>query len=268
MGQEHAPEIAAEPDLPENASVVLVIDDDPAVHDLMRRSLARDGFRVLCARNGEEGLAMAREMKPDAITLDVMMPGLDGWSVLSTLKSDPAVADIPVVMVTIVDDKNLGYALGASDYLTKPLDRSRLKSVIGRYRREGGVRCALVVDDDAAVRDVTRRTLENDGWLVREAENGRVALERAEESLPDVVLLDLMMPEMDGFEFLELFRQREEWRTIPVVVVTAKDLTPEDHLRLSGHVGQVLQKGTFNRDELLREAGRQVAAHVQRKLAS
>ncbi len=266
MGEERAPSAAAELVLPENASVVLVIDDDPAVHDLMRRSLAKDGFRVECARNGEEGLAMARELKPDAITLDVMMPGLDGWSVLSMLKSDPSIADIPVVMVTIIDDKNLGYALGASDYLTKPLDRNRLKSVIGRYRHGGGVRCALVVDDDAAVREVTRRTLESDGWLVREAENGRVALERAEESLPDVVLLDLMMPEMDGFEFLDLFRKKEEWRTIPVVVVTAKDLTPEDHLRLSGHVGQVLHKGAFNRDELLQEAGRQVAAHVHRKL--
>ena len=117
-------------------SLVLVIDDDPTVRDLMRRSLDKEGFRVEHAAGGEEGLRLARELRPDAITLDVMMPGMDGWAVLAALKSDPELAEIPVVMVTIVDDKNLGYALGAADYLTKPIDRERLAAVLTKHRRD------------------------------------------------------------------------------------------------------------------------------------
>ena len=113
---------------------MLVIDDEPAVRDLMQRFLAREGFRVVTAAGGEEGLRRARELRPDVITLDVMMPGMDGWAVLSALKADPDTADIPVVMLTIVDDKNLGYALGAADYLTKPIDRERLVAVLKQHR--------------------------------------------------------------------------------------------------------------------------------------
>jgi CheY-like chemotaxis protein len=230
---------------------VLVIDDEAAVRDLMQRFLGKEGFRVVTAAGGEEGLRRARELRPDAITLDVMMPGIDGWAVLSALKADRDVADIPVIMLTIVDDKNLGSALGAADYLTKPIDRERLVKVLTQHRRD---RPVLVVDDDAGLRQLLRRMLEPEGYTVVEAENGRVALARLDEDVrPGVILLDLMMPEMDGFEFVAEFRRHEAWRAIPIVVVTAKDLSHEDRERLNGHVQKILQKGTHGRDQLLAE---------------
>ena len=205
------PAAPAEPaeSAPPGVGTVLVIDDEPAVRDLMQRFLAEEGFRVVTAAGGEEGLRRARELRPDAITLDVMMPGMDGWAVLSALKADPDLADIPVVMLTIVDDKNLGYALGAADYLTKPIDRERLVTVLRQHRRD---RPVLVVDDDAEVRRLLRRMLEPEGYTVVEAENGRAALGHLRDVSPSVILLDLMMPEMDGFEFVAEFRRHEAWR--------------------------------------------------------
>ena len=253
---------AAAPVSASGVGAVLVIDDEAAVRDLMQRFLAKEGFRVVTASGGDEGLRLARELRPDAITLDVMMPGMDGWAVLSALKADPTVADIPVVMLTIVDDKNLGYALGASDYLTKPIDRERLVTVLKQYRRD---RPVLVVDDDAGVRQLLRRMLEPEGYTVIEAENGRAAFERLREISPSVILLDLMMPEMDGFEFVAEFRRHEPWRTIPIVVVTAKDLTHEDRDRLNGSVQKILQKGTHGRDQLLAEVRELVATSVARR---
>jgi CheY-like chemotaxis protein len=241
---------------------VLVIDDETAVRDLMQRFLTKEGFRVVTAAGGEEGLRWARELRPDAITLDVMMPGMDGWAVLSALKADPDVADIPVVMLTIVDDKNLGYALGAADYLTKPIERERLVAALKKHRRDLPV---LVVDDDATLRQLLRRMLEPEGYTVVEAENGRVALERLRDMSPSVVLLDLMMPEMDGFEFAVEFRRHEAWRAVPIVVITARDLSREDHERLNGYVQKILQKGTHGRDQLLAEVRELVASSVARR---
>ena len=238
---------------------MLVIDDEAAVRDLMQRFLTREGFHVVVAAGGEEGLRRARELRPDAITLDVMMPGMDGWAVLSALKGDPSVADIPVIMLTIVDDRNLGYALGASEYLTKPIDRERLVAVLTKYRRDLPV---LVVDDDAGVRQLLRRMLEPAGYTVVEAANGREALERLREAAPGVILLDLMMPEMDGFEFVAEVRRHEALRAIPIVVITARDLSREDHERLNGYVHAILQKGAYSRDQLLTEVRELVAASV------
>ncbi|MEX2262265.1 MAG: response regulator [Bryobacteraceae bacterium] len=249
--------------VPREAPVVLVIDDDPMIHDWMRRTLAKEGYRVEIARNGQEGLRKARDLRPDAITLDVMMPGTDGWAVLAALKSDPEVADIPVVMLSIVDDRSIGFSLGASEYLTKPIDRDRLSMVLRQFRKQGKSPLALVVDDDSGVRSLTRRQLESEAWEVCEAENGRAALERLAAVRPDVILLDLMMPEMDGFEFLTELRKRKDWNSIPVVVVTAKDLTEEDRQRLSGQVEQVMAKSSFNREDLLREAGRLVTGKIR-----
>jgi CheY-like chemotaxis protein/anti-sigma regulatory factor (Ser/Thr protein kinase) len=247
---------------PAGIGTVLVIDDEAAVRDLMQRFLAREGFRVVTAASGEEGLQRARELRPDAITLDVMMPGMDGWAVLSALKADPTLAEIPVVMLTIVDDKNLGYALGASDYLTKPIDRERLVTVLKQHRRDLPV---LVVDDDAGLRLLLRRMLEPEGYAVVEAENGRAALERLRDVSPSVILLDLMMPEMDGFEFVAEFRRHEAWRAIPIVVVTARDLSHADRERLNGYVQRILQKGTHGREQLLAEVRELVAASVSRR---
>jgi PAS domain S-box-containing protein len=249
----------------EGASTVLVIDDDATVRDLLQRFLGKEGFHVVSASEGEEGLRLAREMHPDAITLDVMMPGMDGWAVLSALKADPDVSDIPVIMLTIVDDKNLGYTLGAADYLTKPVDHDRLVSLLEKYRRDHSPGNVLVVEDDPSSRRTLRQMLKKEGFEVAEAENGRVALEHVARSRPSVILLDLMMPQMDGFEFVADLRSREEWRTIPVVVVTTKDITQEDRLRLNGYVTQVIQKGTYGRDALLAEVRDLVRAHRVRQ---
>jgi CheY-like chemotaxis protein len=194
-----------------------------------------------------------------------MMPGMDGWAVLTALKADSDLADIPVIMLTIVDDKNLGYALGAADYLTKPIDRARLVTILKKYRCEAPPCPVLVVEDDAQIREMLRRILAKEGWLVSEAEHGRVALERVAENRPELILLDLMMPEMDGFQFIEELRKQEAWRSIPIIVVTAKDLTEEDRLRLNGYVEKILQKGAYGREALLAEIRALVASCLAQK---
>jgi Amt family ammonium transporter len=248
---------AAESDL------VLVIDDDPIVRDLMQRFLIKEGFRVQLAANGETGLRLAGELKPAAITLDVMMPGMDGWAVLTALKADPDLADIPVVMLTMVDEKNLGYTLGASDYLTKPIDRERLKVVLNKYRCDHPKCSVLLVEDDDVTREMMRRMLEKEGWLVAQAENGRIGLEQVAECNPQVILLDLMMPEIDGFQFLIHLRQKPEWQSIPVVVITAMNLTEAERQQLNGSVTQILQKSAYSRDELLRQVRNLVATNIR-----
>ena len=183
---------------------VLVIDDDPTTLDLTRRFLMREGFEVITAASGAEGLSLATEKRPNAITLDVMMPGMDGWAVLAELKKDPGTADIPVIMLTMIDEREMGFALGASEYMSKPIDRQRLTAYLDKYlggSRVGGGR-VLIVEDEKDTRELLRRGLEKDGWTIDEAENGLVALARLNEVTPDMVLLDLKMPQMDGFDFL------------------------------------------------------------------
>jgi len=244
------------------SAAILVVDDDPTVRELLERHLTREGFSVVAASGGFEGLRLARELQPAAITLDVMMPDMDGWTVLAAIKGDPTLADIPVVLVTIVDEKNRGYSLGASEYMVKPIDRERLVGVLRKIA--GGIdRRALLVDDDEVMRRGIRLALEQDGWKVTEAADGRVALARLADTPPDVVVLDLMMPEMDGFAFLDAMRERDEWREIPVLVVTAKDLTADDRVRLNVGVERILQKR--GRDEMLAAVTRAVSGLVTRR---
>ncbi|MGA3185982.1 MAG: response regulator [Bryobacteraceae bacterium] len=248
------------------AGSVLVIDDDPVIQDLMGSFLHKEGYRVTVAAGGEEGLRRARELQPDVITLDVAMPSMDGWSVLSALKADPELARIPVIMLTMVDNKTMGYALGAADYMTKPINRERLISVIRKYSRLRDHRNVLIVEDDPDTRDIIKSTLEKDGWKVETAENGKIALERIGTKLPALVLLDLMMPEMDGLTFLEQFRRIPHALAVPVIVLTAKDLTSEDRRRLSGYVEKVVGKGSKT-DSLLKEVRELVAqsmGHLRR----
>src|SRR5882762_1922117 len=249
---------------PPGASTILVIDDDPTVHDLMRRFLTREGFRVAIAPGGKEGIEMAKELKPDLITLDVLMAEMDGWSVLTALKADPAIADIPVIILTMFDDKEMGFALGASDYMTKPINRDRLVNVLRRHHHGGHQPCqVLVVEDEPSIRQMVRRVLEKEGWTVREAENGRAGLQAVAESKPAVILLDLMMPVMNGFDFVRELRKNKDWQEIPVVILTAKDLTVEDRQQLKGNVERVLQKGDYNREQLLGEVRALVKQRAQ-----
>ncbi len=254
---------------------VLVIDDDPNVRDLITRILTKDGFSILTATNGVDGIRAAREILPDIITLDVMMGGMDGWAVLTELKADPQLSEIPVIMLTMVDDKNKGFALGAADYLTKPIDRKRLSALLNKYRRNKGdtgklpAGSILIVEDDDNIRDVLARTLEKIGWGVFEASNGLNALEILKkidiDALPSLILLDLMMPVMDGFQFVSVLRDNPQWQSVPVVVVTAKDLTVDDRQKLSGYVEQVMEKQSFSREDLLREVRELVISHMDDK---
>jgi signal transduction histidine kinase/CheY-like chemotaxis protein len=243
---------------------VLVIDDERATHELLERELGARGYRVVHASGGREGLRLARERRPDVVTLDVIMPEMDGWAVLRELKADPALRDIPVVLVTILGDREMGYALGAADYLTKPVEAEALLRAVGRFRAGDGGAEVLVVDDDAGTRELLRRTLAREGWAVAEAADGREALARLGRGAPpSVVLLDLMMPGMDGFEVLAAMRREEAWRGIPVVVVTAKDLGREEAAWLDGHAEKVLQKGAYGRAELVGVVHDLVAQHMR-----
>ena len=227
--------------------VVLVIDDDPIQRDLMSRFLERTGYTARTAADGATGLALAGSLHPHAILLDVTMPGMDGWSVLTALKADPELTDIPVVMVTLVDERALASSLGAADYLRKPVDWSRLGLVMDRFRAaEGDV---LLVDDDADARQRLRQALEKNGWSVAEAVDGQDALDQVRQALPRLILLDLAMPTMDGFEFLRELRQQPGCGTVPVVVLTVLDLTMEDRRKLRG-ASQVLNKGSISLNEL------------------
>ncbi len=230
---------------------ILVIDDDPDSRELLRRTLEGDGYTVATAASGDEGLEMARTLSPVLITLDVMMPGMDGWAVLQRLKSEPVLAKIPVMMVTISGEKEMGSTLGAVEHLTKPVDRDTLRRLAAQYAVPDGGGHALVVDDDESIRALFKRALDEDGWSVDEAANGAEALEKARERRPNIVLLDLMMPVMDGFDFLLEFRARTECATTPVIVVTAKDLTDEDRSRLSGGVERIVEKGSLTASDLV-----------------
>jgi adenylate cyclase len=229
-------------DIPGPGPKVLVIDDDSNVRDLIGRHLRKSGFSVATANSGQDGLKQARKLRPDAITLDVLMPGMDGWQVLSRLKEDNDLSGIPVVMVSILDDRSLGFSLGAADYLNKPVDHKRLREVLGRHCRHGSSSRVLIVEDEPAAREMIRRMVEKNGWLVTEAENGKFGIDRLRETIPDAILLDLMMPEMDGFEFLSHIRKNAKWRDIPVIVVTAKTLSKEDHRRLQGSIQTLIEK--------------------------
>lgn len=253
---------------PSYAGTILVIDDDRTVQDTLKHHLTQEGFDVKTATTGEAGLQLAQALHPDVITLDVLLPNMNGWEVLSALKADPDLADIPVIVMSMIDDRNQGFTLGAADYLTKPVDQKRLARLLERYRAESVTMnalsgCVLVAEDDMTTREMFRRMLEKEGWEVATAENGKIALERVAIHQPDLILLDLMMPEMDGFQFLTELRQHPQWRSLPIVVITAMDLTPTDRLRLNGSVEQVLQKGSYHRDDLLREVKDLVLSWVQ-----
>jgi signal transduction histidine kinase/DNA-binding response OmpR family regulator/HAMP domain-containing protein len=248
---------------PASHNTILVIDDDPIVRDLMERSLSKEGFHVVTASGGKEGLELARQLRPRAITLDVMMPDMDGWAVLTALKADDELATIPVVIVTMTDDRNQGYALGAADFLTKPVEPNRLTAVLRKRAHLDAPATVLIVDDDPVMRELTQRLLLREGLHADGAENGRVALQRMAERRPALIVLDLVMPEMDGFDFIVELRKSSTWRTIPLVVLTAKDITEADRARLNGSVGRILRKAGYRRDELLAEVREHVKACVQ-----
>jgi CheY-like chemotaxis protein/two-component sensor histidine kinase len=248
---------------------VLVIDDDANVRELVTRVLSRDGFVVITASNGADGLELARESHPDVITLDVMMGGMDGWSTLTALKADAQLSDIPVIMLTMVDDRNRGFALGASDYLTKPIDRKRLSQLLNKFRANKGDTgkipsgSLLIVEDDLDTQEVLARTLEKSGWDIRMASHGQDAIENIKANgLPTLILTDLMMPVMDGFEFIDYMRNQSAWQRVPIIVLTAKDLSEDERQTLGGYVAQIMEKHQYTRDDLINEVRHLVLTQI------
>jgi CheY-like chemotaxis protein len=254
-----------EPTTTTGSYIVLVIDDDETIHDQMKRILTKEGYRVISAMNGKDGLELARRLRPNVITLDVLMPDMNGWAVLSVLKADQTLQYIPVILVTMVDNRDVGFTLGASDFLLKPIERQALLRLLNNYRSATAPKetpTVLVVEDDLPNRELLVRMLADEGWIVNEAENGRAALNSVGTTQPDLIFLDLMMPEMDGFQFLAELRKNEKWRQIPVVVVTAMVLSAEDMERLNANVQQILQKSAYTREQLLQEVQKLVHRFV------
>jgi CheY-like chemotaxis protein len=256
------PEAAAAPPAPGRSDVVLVIDDDRTARELIAGYLEEQRITVVAAAGGIEGLRRARELRPAAITLDVLMADLSGWDVLAALKGDPDLAAVPVIVTTIVDEPHKGMALGAADYLTKPIDRERLLRTLARYVTGERKPRILVVEDDAAQRQIVRTALEPAGYAVDEAKDGREGLACLRAAIPNLIVLDLLMPEMDGFEFAAALQVHPDWRRIPVIVVTAKDLTPDDRRRLESGVAKILLKHEFDPSELVDQLRRSLAARA------
>ncbi|HET7377255.1 MAG TPA: response regulator, partial [Anaerolineae bacterium] len=234
---------------------VLVIDDDPNAMYFLQEGLGATEFEVIGASNGHEGLRLAREQQPEAVLLDIMMPGMDGWQILNDLRSDAGTVNIPVILLTIVDKKALGFKLGAAAYLLKPLDPV---VIIDTLRRVVGERAhphkhVLVIDDDPHVTEMLRQTLPDAEFQLDSAEDGEAGLQVIEVRRPDVILLDLMMPKLDGFGVIERLRARPEWRDIPVIVISAKELTEAEARTLKESVAFVIKKQGFDGDLLIEE---------------
>jgi CheY-like chemotaxis protein len=248
------PAPAAPASEPRPNPLVMVVDDSLTVRKITSRMLAREGYEVAMAKDGVDALQQLQDVRPDCILLDVEMPRMDGWAVLHAVRNDPDLAGTPVIMTSVVAEQGLGQALGATDYFVKPIDWDRLKGLMERYRPEApGEARILVVDDDPDARERLRRSLGREGWTVDEAENGRIALERISQARPSLILLDLMMPEMDGFGFLRALRARPDG-DVPVVVLTAKEITTAEKESLNRQADRVIAKGSMS----LAEIGRQL----------
>jgi signal transduction histidine kinase/CheY-like chemotaxis protein len=246
--------VRAAPALPEGAEdapLVMIVDDDPNARDLLAATVRREGYRVIEATDGDTALAIAREWHPDAVTLDVLMPRMDGWAVLTAFKSDPELAEIPVIIVTVLADRGIAVSLGAAEFLTKPIDRARLAATIRQHVYGSGV--VLVVDDEAESRNLARRHLDRLGWEVAEAEDGAGALLwLSQNPRPVMILLDLVMPGMNGFAFLEEIARHAEWRGIPIVILTAMPLGAAERELLAGRTREVIAKGADDLAQVLR----------------
>ena len=247
----------------ENSSgkTILIIDDDPTVSELMKRQLSKEGYQVIIAPNGKDGIRLARELKPDAITLDILMPEMDGWSVLRTLKADPEVSNIPVIMASILDEKNKGFSLGAADFLSKPIQKEYLMKSIRNLTGDKENLKICIIEDDESLRFTIKEILEKQNVEIIEAENGKVGMSllHKEEIKPDLILLDLMMPVMNGFEFLKSIRETD-LNSIPILVLTGADLSEDEKSFLSGEVQRILEKSEDTLSSIVSEVGNVIKA--------
>jgi CheY-like chemotaxis protein len=243
------------------ANLVLIIDDDESICELMRRMLGEQGYSATAALSGEEGLRLAKQLLPSAIILDVVMPGIDGWAVLAALKTDAKTAEIPIIMASMLDEKERGLRMGADEYVAKPLGRDELAGLLHKHLGDRPAARILVVEDDEDCRRRTCAALRGQGWEAIEAVDADEALARLAEATPDLILLDLMLPGRSGLEVVVEVRSNPAWEGIPILVVTAAELDAEARARLKGQVERVLSKGVLGRDDLLREVRALVSRH-------
>jgi signal transduction histidine kinase/CheY-like chemotaxis protein/CHASE3 domain sensor protein len=241
----------ADPDRP----LILVVEDNPEAAEILARHLEEGGFRMTVARTGTDALTMARDLLPVAITLDILLPEIDGWEVLTRLKADELTRNIPVVVVSVIDNPALGRALGALDYFVKPVDRTALLSRLGRYNFTANVQHAelrvLVVDDEPANLDLLEALLQPEGFTVLRAAGGKEGIDVARAQRPQLILLDLMMPEVNGFDVVEALRTDKATRSIPIMVLTSKELTKADKQALNGYVAAIFQRNSVAGSELV-----------------
>jgi signal transduction histidine kinase/DNA-binding response OmpR family regulator len=247
---------------PLHTKTVLVIDDNHHDRKFLHRYLTGEGYNVVMAVNGKQGLQMAKEIVPDMITLDVMMPEMDGWETLVALKNDPFLVNIPVVMSSIIEDRHLAQTLGAVDYLSKPVDKERLIKVVDKHIARSARGPILVIEDDPDTLEITCGFLVQAGWSIQAAENSREAIEIIEKSPPMLILLDLMMPEMDGFEVIKKLRYHPQWQLIPIIVITSVELSTSEYAQLSKQVQNIFQKGKYELQDLLNEVNEAVSSSL------
>jgi signal transduction histidine kinase/DNA-binding response OmpR family regulator len=236
-----------------HTKTVLVIDDNHHDRKFLHRYLTGEGYNVVMAVNGKQGLQMAKEIVPDMITLDVMMPEMDGWETLVALKNDPFLVNIPVIMSSIIEDRHLAQTLGAVDYLSKPVDKMRLLKLVDQYIARSVRGPILVIENDPDTLEATCDLLVQAGWSIQAAENSSEAIAIIEKNSPVLILLDLMMPEMEGFEVIKKLRYHPQWQLIPIIVLTSVELSSVEHAQLSKQVHNIFQKGKYELHDLLNE---------------
>jgi len=236
-----------------NGGKVLVIDDDIIFLDLLNTRLSKQGYSVHTANSGEKGLQKAKKLLPDIIILDIVMPDIDGWTVYKKIKSTKLLSEIPIIVTTIGDYEHMAKDFGVVDFLSKPIEWNTLSKMLSKHENLNQSRYILVVDDDSTTREILRKMLIKDGWRVNEADHGKNAIKHLENEIPELILLDLLMPIMDGFKFLQELKKKTEWAKIPVIVITSKDLTEDDISFLSESADNVIQKGRYTRDELIKQ---------------
>jgi CheY-like chemotaxis protein/anti-sigma regulatory factor (Ser/Thr protein kinase) len=239
------------------ADRVLVVEDDAHAYDLIASALTSAGYLSIRARHGEEAIRLARESRPCAVTLDLVLPGLDGWEVLKRLKNEEVTRDIPVVIISMIENRELGVALGADDYFVKPVDRERLLDKIRKLTSGRATRARLLlIDDDAAVHALLEEELAALGYTIESAFTGESGIRVAREALPDLIILDLMMPGMSGFEVADALKEDAATANIPILVLTSKEISADDRRELQSKVTTFVQKGKSAREHLVREIRR------------
>ncbi|MEK8017618.1 MAG: response regulator [Candidatus Parabeggiatoa sp.] len=240
------------PDSSESNGIVLVIHAEASVCDSLREKLGQLGYVVVVATLGTEGINLAQKLHPDAILLDAQMPEMESWQCLSLLKSDSRLRDSPIMLISITKDKNRGYVIGAKDYIDKPIKREQLELILEKYQvSDKATRLCMVIDDDKISRETTAALIESQGWPVFKAENGQIALTNLDAQKPTLIMLDLAMPVMSGFELISHLQKHEQWRSIPVVILTAMELTDKQYARLNQLVETILKKEAYSQEELV-----------------